>query len=321
MDLEQEGTPCDVNVDQEGNGMRGSETMGSVRSGRRARFAVLLPALVLALTVACFAAGCGGGDQSATTAAPETTTTVAKSDLLLASTTSTQDSGLFDVLIPAFEAAYPQYLVKVTAVGSGEAIALGQNKDADVLLVHSPAAEKTFMEEGYGSERKDVMYNDFVIVGPAGDPEGIIGMATAAEAFTKISKGATSFFSRADKSGTHAKELVIWKAAGIEPSGAWYLELGQGMGETLKVTNEKLGYTLSDRATYLSAKESLDLEILVEGDPVLYNQYGVIVVAGAKNEQGAKDFLTWITSVEGQEVIANFGVEKFGQALFIPNAE
>jgi tungstate transport system substrate-binding protein len=288
-------------------GMRGRGAMTPTWSGRRLPLAALV-ALALLMVLAMFAVSCGEEE-------------ITQSDLLLASTTSTQDSGLFDELIPAFEAAYPQYLVKVTAVGSGEAIALGQNKDADVLLVHSPAAEKTFMDEGFGTERKDVMYNDFVIVGPASDPEGIKGMATAAEAFTKISKGATSFFSRADKSGTNAKELVIWKAAGIEPSGAWYLELGQGMGETLRVTNEKLGYTLSDRATYLSAKESLDLEILVEGDPVLYNQYGVIIVTDAKNEQGAKDFLTWITSTEGQEAIANFGVEKFGQALFIPNAE
>lgn len=286
--------------------------MRSLWSGRHARLVVPL-VTALALAGAVLATGCGGGEPSATT--------VAKSDLLLASTTSTQDSGLFDVLIPAFEAAYPQYLVKVTAVGSGEAIELGKNKDADVLLVHSPAAEKAFMEEGLGIERKDVMYNDFMIVGPPTDPAGIKGMRTAAEAFTKISETTTPFFSRADKSGTNAKELAIWKAANIEPSGDWYRSTGQGMGETLKITDEKLGYTLADRATYLSAKDSLDLEILTEGDPVLYNQYGVIVVAGAKNEQGATDFLSWITSTEGQGVIANFGVEKFGQALFAPNAE
>lgn len=295
--------------------MRASKRKHSVGQGRWLSLGLLL-VLVVAL-----ASGCGEDGAADTSSAPETSAAIAPSDLLLASTTSTQDSGLFDVLIPAFEAKYPQYLVKVTAVGSGEAIALGQNKDADVLLVHSPSAEKTFMDEGYGVERKDVMYNDFVIVGPADDPEGIRGMSTAAEAFAKIARGSTSFFSRADKSGTHSKELAIWKAAGIEPSGGWYLELGQGMGETLKVTNEKLGYTLSDRATYLSAKESLDLDILVEGDPILYNQYGVIVVAGAKNEQGARDFLEWVTSPEGQEVIGGFGVEKFGQALFIPNAE
>jgi len=287
--------------------------------------------LALILALALLATGCGGTEdttttavaQASTTVAPETTTTtsVDKSDLLLASTTSTQDSGLFDVLTPAFEAAHPQYVVKVTAVGSGEALKLGENKDADVLLVHSPAAEKTFMEAGFGTERKDVMYNDFIIVGSASDPAGIKGLKTAVEAFTKISSSKALFYSRADKSGTHSKELAIWKAAGIEPAGDWYQSTGQGMGETLKIANEKLGYTLADRATYLSAKEGLDLEILVEGDPLLYNQYGVIVVAGAKNEQGAEDFLTWITSAEGQDVIGKFGIEKFGQALFTPNAE
>ncbi|MFH0916364.1 MAG: substrate-binding domain-containing protein [bacterium] len=292
--------------------MRGAGLTRPTRLAGGVRLAVSL-VTVLALVVAVLATGCGGSESSATT--------VARSDLLLASTTSTQDSGLFDVLIPAFEAAYPQYLVKVTAVGSGEAIELGKNKDADVLLVHSPAAEKAFMDEGLGTEREDVMYNDFIIVGPLTDPAGIKGMTTAVEAFTQISQGTVAFFSRADKSGTNAKELAIWKAAGIEPSGDWYQSTGQGMGETLKITDEKLGYTLADRATYLSAKESLDLEILTEGDPVLYNQYGVIVVAGAKNEQGAKDFVDWITSADGQGVIAGFGVEKFGQALFTPNAE
>ncbi len=305
---------------------------------RRLTALVLALVLGLVLALALLTAGCGGTDETTTTAAPATTVApvttagpvttapattepVAKSDLLLASTTSTQDSGLFDVLIPAFETAYPQYVVKVTAVGSGEALKLGENKDADVLLVHSPAAEKTFMEDGFGTERKDVMYNDFIIVGPADDPAGIKSLTSATEAFTKISSTQSLFYSRADKSGTHSKELAIWKAASIEPAGDWYQSTGQGMGETLKIANEKLGYTLADRATYLSAKEGLDLEILVEGDKVLYNQYGVIVVAGAKNEQGAKDFLTWITSAEGQEVIAGFGVEKFGQALFTPNAE
>ena len=305
----------------------------ATRSRRRLGLALALM-LALVLALALLAAGCGGTEettttaaQSSTTVAPETTTTaapgttLAKSDLLLASTTSTQDSGLFDVLIPAFEAAYPQYVVKVTAVGSGEALKLGENKDADVLLVHSPAAEKTFMEAGFGIERKDVMYNDFIIVGPSSDPAGIKGLKTAVEAFTKISAAKSLFYSRADKSGTNAKELAIWKAAGIEPAGDWYQSTGQGMGETLKIANEKLGYTLADRATYLSAKEGLDLEILVEGDTLLYNQYGVIVVAGAGNEQGAKDFLTWITSAEGQDVIGKYGVEKFGQALFVPNAK
>jgi tungstate transport system substrate-binding protein len=286
--------------------------MTKIRVHRRPWLAVAL-VLAAVLAVAALASGCGGSE--------ETSTTVAQSDLLLASTTSTQDSGLFDELLPAFQAAYPQYVVKVTAVGSGEAMKLGENKDADVLLVHSPAAEKEFMANGYGVQRRDVMYNDFVIVGPPSDPAGIKGLATASEAFTKIASTELLFFSRGDNSGTNAKELTVWRAAGIEPAGDWYQATGQGMGDTLKIASEKLGYTLADRATYLSAREGLDLDILVEGDEALFNQYGVIVVKGAVNEQGATDFMIWITSDEAQELIGKFGVDKFGQALFTPNAE
>jgi tungstate transport system substrate-binding protein len=286
--------------------------MTKIRVHRRPWLAVAL-VLAAVLAVAALASGCGGSE--------ETSTTVAQSDLLLASTTSTQDSGLFDELLPAFQAAYPQYVVKVTAVGSGEAMKLGENKDADVLLVHSPAAEKEFMANGYGVQRRDVMYNDFVIVGPPSDPAGIKGLASASEAFTKIASTESLFFSRGDNSGTNAKELTVWRAAGIEPAGDWYQATGQGMGDTLKIASEKLGYTLADRATYLSAREGLDLDILVEGDEALFNQYGVIVVKGAVNEQGATDFMIWITSDEAQELIGKFGVDKFGQALFTPNAE
>lgn len=285
---------------------------------------LVLFVLVLVMAASVFVTACGDDDETTTTAAPSETTEAASgetTDLLLASTTSTQDSGLFDQMIPAFETAYPQYLVKVTAVGSGEAMELGMNGDADVLLVHSPAAEQTFMDEGYGVERRDVMYNDFVIVGPADDPAGIKGMTSAVDAFTAISETQSEFFSRGDNSGTNAKELKIWGEAGIEPAGEWYQSTGQGMGDTLKITSEKLGYTLADRATYLSAREGLDLEILVEGDPLLYNQYGVIVVKDAKNEQGAVDFMDWVTGPDGQELIAGFGVETFGQPLFTPNAE
>jgi tungstate transport system substrate-binding protein len=292
--------------------------MTRIRSDRRLCLALVLVA-AMAMTVAVLASGCGKAEETATPGASETTAGD-RSDLLLASTTSTQDSGLFDEMIPAFEKAYPQYVVKVTAVGSGEAMALGENKDADVLLVHSPAAEEEFMANGYGVERKDVMYNDFVIVGPPDDPAGIKGMASAAEAFAAIAASESLFYSRADNSGTNAKELTIWKAAGVEPAGEWYQQTGQGMGDTLKISSEKAGYTLADRATYLSLREALDLDILVEGDEALFNQYGVIVVADAKNEQGAVDFMNWITSPEGQELIGGFGVEKFGQPLFTPNA-
>ncbi|MRR13516.1 extracellular solute-binding protein, partial [bacterium] len=243
-------------------------------------------------------------------------------DVILASTTSTQDSGLFDVLIPAFEEAYPEYKVEVIAVGTGEALELGQNKDADVLLVHAKAKEEAFVADGFGTERKDVMYNDFVIVGPAADPAGIKGMAAAADAFKKIMDAGATFVSRGDDSGTHTKELSIWKAAGIEaPAGAWYMSAGQGMGDVLKIASETPGYTLADRATYLSLKDTLALELLVEGDKALFNQYGVIPVTDASNMEGAQAFADWIVSAEGQKVIEEYGVEEYGEALFIPNAQ
>jgi tungstate transport system substrate-binding protein len=261
--------------------------------------------------------------QTTTTAKATTTTVRQAGDLVLASTTSTRDSGLFDVLIPAFEKAYPQYAnkLKVVAVGSGEALKLGQNKDADVLLVHSPAAEKEYMTKEYGIERKPVMYNDFIIVGPAADPAGIKGMKSAKEAFAKIASAQALFYTRGDNSGTNAKELTLWKDASVTPAGSWYVKTGQGMGETLTISDQKGGYTLADRATYLSKKASLALEILVEGDTALFNQYHVITVKGAVNQEGAKQFLDWIISADVQaSVIGTFGVEKFGQQLFVPNA-
>ena len=256
-----------------------------------------------------------------TTAKATTTTTIVRNpgDIILASTTSTKDSGLFDVLIPAFEKDNPAWKVKVVAVGSGAAIKLGEQKDADVLLVHSPADEQAFMDKGLGYERRDVMYNDFLVVGAAEDPAGIKGMKVAADAFKKIAGTEATFISRGDNSGTNAKELTIWKAAGIEPSGSWYQKIGQGMAEALRISNEKKAYTLSDRATYLSMKDALQLDILVEGDTALFNQYGVITVKDATEPVGGKAFLEWITSDEGQDVIRTYGVEKYGQPLFISN--
>ena len=300
--------------------------------GRKSRLMLpllLLPALVLATVM--FAAGCGEGDEdTATSVAGEETTTsavseettesVARTELILASTSSTQDSGLFEVLIPAFEEDYP-YTVKVIAVGSGEAIEMGKTGDADVLLMHSPAAEKTFMEEGFGVERKAVMYNDFIIVGPADDPAGTSGMTDAAVAFAAIAEAEPKFFSRGDDSGTNTKELAIWEKAAITPEGDWYLTTGQGMGDTLTVADQEAGYTLSDRATYLTKKDSLALEILAEGDTILFNQYHVITVKDAVNAQGAADFMEWIVSDSVQQnLIAPFGVEEFGLPLFFPNA-
>lgn len=251
---------------------------------------------------------------------------VEKTKVVMASTTSTQDSGLFDVLIPAFEAANPEYEIEVIAVGSGEALKMGENKDADVLLVHSPAAEAAFIDAGFGTERRDVMYNDFVVVGPEADPAGVKSAGDLNAVMAALGSGKAPFLTRDDKSGTNAKELKLWADASVSPTASadaadWYLSTGQGMGETLKITSEKQGYTLSDRATFLTSQDALDLVILREGDKGLLNQYGVIPVTDATHLDGAVAFMEWITSAEGQQVIGDFGIEKFGEALFTPNAQ
>ncbi len=244
--------------------------------------------------------------------------------IILATTTSTQDSGLLDVLIPAFEKE-SGYAVKTIAVGSGQAMSMGKKGEADVLLVHSPDAEKKFIEEGAGINRRLVMHNDFVIVGHPGDPAKIRGSKTSAEAIRKIAQANALFLSRGDNSGTHAKEKGLWKAAGIIPEGQkWYQQTGLGMGQTLNVAAEKKGYTLADRGTYLSLKKTLGLGILVEGDPLLLNIYHVIEVNPAKwpkvNAAGAKAFADFMVSKKVQEIIGKFGVDKFGAPLFFPDA-
>ncbi len=244
--------------------------------------------------------------------------------LILATTTSTEDSGLLDVLLPDFESEFGVE-VDVIAVGTGQALQLGQDGNADVLLVHARAREDEFMAAGHGVRRDDVMYNDFVILGPASDPAGIRGMEDAAAAFQQIAESEATFISRGDESGTHSKELSVWKAAGVEPAGGWYVSSGQGMGEVLTMSNEQQAYTLSDRATYLARTQAgLELEVLVEGDPVLFNPYGVIVVNPEKNPainaDLAAQFADWIISVPVQEKIAQFGLEEFGQSLFIPDS-
>jgi tungstate transport system substrate-binding protein len=251
-------------------------------------------------------------------AAPE------QKNLILATTTSTQDTGLLDVLNPVFEKR-TGYFVKTIAVGSGQAMAMGAKGEADVLLVHSPAAEKKFMAEGNGVNRKLVMHNDFIIVGPPSDPAGIKGMKSAAEAFKQIAAKGAVFMSRGDNSGTNAKEKDLWKAAGINPEGQnWYQQTGLGMGQTLSVAAEKKTYTLADRGTYLSLKKNLGMDILVEGDKVLLNIYHVIEVNPAKwskvNAQGAKAFADFMVSKEVQDIIGKFGVEKYGSPLFFPDA-
>ncbi len=249
----------------------------------------------------------------------------ANPNLILATTTSTQDSGLLDVLIPLFEKE-SGYKVKTVAVGSGQAMEMGQQGNADVLLVHSPAAEKDFMTAGWGKERALVMHNDFIIVGPAADPAKIKGLS-AVDAFKAIAAAQAPFVARADKSGTSTKELGIWKKAGIDPATtkpAWYIETGQGMGASLTIASEKGAYTLSDRATFLANKDKLQLQILSEGDNSLLNVYHVITVNPDKwpkvNYDGAMAFYKFMTESSTQDVIGKFGVDKYGQQLFIPDA-
>lgn len=247
----------------------------------------------------------------------------ANPEVILATTTSTQDSGLLDVLVPDFEAR-TGYRVKVIAVGTGAALAMGGRGDADVLLVHAPAAEMELVRSGDAVDRRLVMHNDFVLVGPAGDPAGIQGMTDAAQALARIAQARALFVSRGDRSGTHQMELSLWQRAGLTPQGAWYQESGQGMGATLTIASEKGAYTLTDRATYLVMRDSLDLALLLEGDKALYNVYHVMVVNPAKhpgvNHQGATAFADYITTSEAQQVIGEYGRDRFGQPLFFPDA-
>lgn len=279
---------------------------------RRARAAVAL----LALGVTLLAGACGDddSDDSGAGSPPD------RGTMVLATTTSTRDSGLLDELLPTFEKT-SGCSVKTLAVGSGEAMELGALGDADVLLVHSPAAEEEFMADGHGASRKAVMHNDFVIVGPADDPGHIAKAADAPDAFTDIAEAEDDFASRADESGTNAKELELWDAAGIKPKGSWYIETGQGMGETLTVADQKEAYTLSDRGTFL-ATDNLDSKLLVEGGKDLLNPYHVIVVKGDDlNTNCAKLFSRWITSLATQKTIADFGVAEYGEPLFFPDAQ
>ena len=251
-------------------------------------------------------------------------------EIILATTTSTKDSGLLDYLLPVFEEE-TGYKVSVVSVGSGEAMAMGENGEADVLLVHSPVAEVEFVEGGHADEngRRDVMYNDFVLVGPNDDPAKIKENSynDALGAFKTLAQDEVTFISRSDDSGTHKKELEIWAEANIEPSGDWYIEAGTGMGAVLEMANEMMAYTLSDRATWLNYDLGDDMMIVSENDPsgVLYNQYGVICVNPEKNaainHEGAKAFADWILSEETQELIGQYGVEEYGKALFTPNAQ
>lgn len=244
-------------------------------------------------------------------------------ELLLVSTTTTQDTGLLDVLLPAFT-DQTGYEVQLVAVGSGQALKIGEQGNADVILLHSPDAEKEFVENGFGIDRRLVMHNDFVIAGPPADPAGIRGKGPV-EAFQQIYTSGAAFASRGDESGTHIKELALWEKAGLDPAGRkGYLETGQGQGATLLVASEKGAYALVDRGTFLAYQQNLDLDILVDGDPFLVNVYHVITVNPAKwpdtNVAAAQAFADFITSSEGQALIGRFGVGDYGQPLFIPDA-
>jgi tungstate transport system substrate-binding protein len=245
----------------------------------------------------------------------------AEARLRLATTTSTQDSGLLPVLNPPFE-KLTGIRVDVIAVGSGKAIKLGENGDVDVVLVHDRKAEDKFLEQGFGVNRRDVMHNDFVIVGPAADPAGVASTRTAAQAFAKIASAAAPFVSRGDNSGTHVKELDLWVKAGVKPQGKWYKEVGQGMGAVLTMSADLKAYTLADRGTYIAMKDKVALTVLSEGDPELFNPYGVIAVNPQKhpevNYMAAMQYIAWLTSVEGQKVIREYVLG--GQALFTPDA-
>jgi tungstate transport system substrate-binding protein len=269
-------------------------------------------AALLALSTVLAVAACGDDDSKDAAAAPD------KGKMILATTTSTQDSGLLDELVPRFERE-SGCSVKTVAVGSGEALELGEKGNADVLLAHSPEAEEEYMDGGHGTSRKAVMHNDFILVGPGGDPADITDTSSAADAFAHISKAEAPFASRADESGTNTKELSLWEAAGIKPHGSWYVETGQGMGQTLTIASQKQAYTLSDRGTFLATK-NLDLELLLEGGKDLLNPYHVIVVQGDQVNRGcAEEFSDWITSPATQRDIGRFGVAEYGEPLFFPD--
>lgn len=272
----------------------------------RTLFKSILLGTVAAIILMSFAA-CGAADK----------------EVVLATTTSVNDSGLMDALKPVFEKD-TGYTLSVISQGTGQAIKTGENGDADVLLIHAKASEEKFVAGGYGLERIEIAYNYFVVVGPKDDPAGLKGQnLSAADAFKKIAETQSPFVSRGDESGTHKKELGIWEAIGIEPQGDWYISAGKGMGAVLSMADEKNAYTLTDKGTYLSMKDQLDLEIVVNEAPDLLNQYTVIAVNPDKlegiNKKGAQKFVEWITSDKALKMIDEFGIDKYGESLFKVN--
>ncbi len=275
---------------------------------RRLSLFLLVPLLL--------AAGWAAGRVAAQPANPE---------LILATTTSTQDSGLLEVLVPTFE-QQSGYRVKTISVGTGQALALGERGEADVVLVHAPESEKRWMAAGHGVDRKLVMYNDFVVIGPAADPGGVAGAGTAVDVMQRIAANGVLFISRGDNSGTHQLELQLWRAIGFDPKGQpWYQEVGQGMGQTLTIANDKQAYTLTDRGTYLARRATMDLQVLAEGYQNFLNVYHVMPVNPAKgphiNAEGGRAFAEFLVQPETQAAIGSYGVDRFGQPLFFPAAD
>lgn len=297
---------------------------------KKTRASIILALALATLLIVSLLGGCGGSNteapesdqageeagQGAENEVPE------KKGVILATTTSTMDTGLLDVLIPEFEKD-TGYVVKPISVGTGQALEYGKRGEADVLLVHAPSAEMELVESEAVVNRQLVMHNDFIIVGPPDDPVGIKGM-NASDALAAIANKEALFVSRGDDSGTHKKELGLWKAASVEPSGKWYQETGLGMGQTLNVASEKSGYALADRGTYLAYKKNIILEVLVEGDSRLLNIYHVMQVNPSKwpkvNGEGAEAFVGFMVSEKTQKIISEFGVEEYGSPLFTPDA-
>jgi tungstate transport system substrate-binding protein len=278
--------------------------------------------LLCLLAALVFLAGCAATPYASSSLSKPTAS--APREVILATTTSTRDSGLLDVLLPLFEER-TGYRVKPIAVGSGQAMVMGERGEADVLLVHAPDAEEKFMAAGHGINRRRVMHNDFVLVGPPSDPAGVRALPHAGAALRRIAETGNLFVSRGDHSGTHQLEMKLWREAGLAPAGQrWYQETGQGMGETLRVASEKGAYTLTDRATYLANRPTLALSILVEKDEALLNVYHVIQVNPQKSDRinaaGGRAFVEFMISPETQRLIGEFGIEKFGQPLFTPDA-
>jgi len=278
--------------------------------------------LLAALLLAACAAPAAQAPAAQASASFSPSPSPARPDLLLATTTSTQDSGLLDVLIPDFEKK-TGYKVKTSAVGTGAALAIGARGDADVVLVHAPSLEVDFMKQGNGDRRLFVMHNDFIVVGPPSDLAKIKGKPVL-DALKALAAAQATFISRGDNSGTDVLEKSLWKQAGITPAKPWYVEAATGMGQTLQIASEKNAYTITDRATYLSQKSHLQLDIINGGDPPLLNYYHVITVSPTKfpkvNSAGANAFADYLVHPDTQKIIAAFGLDKFGQQLFFPDA-